>query len=104
MVQHLTISNPSTSPWCPLNPLDFGASHLETHDVRSKDTLHPQSLPAAIDAHFDQTLVFDLDGTPRYEPHPYKDALNVTETRQLYAQHLIRIDKESLGERQMMVG
>ncbi|CAK9067682.1 unnamed protein product [Durusdinium trenchii] len=70
----------------------------------AEDTLHPQSLPAAIDAHFDQTLVFDLDGTPRYEPHPYKDALNVTETRQLYAQHLIRIDKESLGERQMMVG
>lgn len=51
-------------------------------------------LPEAIDANFTEILVFDLEGNKRYRPHPFKDLVNVTETRQIYAQHLLRIDRE----------
>lgn len=58
------------------------------------DVLQPEALPKAIDTNFDEVLVFDHSGRGYWVPNPEKHDVNVTEIRLLYAQHLIRIDKE----------
>lgn len=58
------------------------------------DVLQPEALPKAIDTNFDEVLVFDHSGRGYWVPNLKKHDVNVTEIRLLYAQHLIRIDKE----------